>query len=155
MSATPPAADETVAPLASALVRAGRARSGRRTAIADRSASGSMTPLMDRRAFIGTLSGGLLAAAAPPVGRILRLGLLYGPKSTFDPELNSDDRALVEGLRANGYELGRHYSLEVRSARRFAGPGGATTSGGLNAPPIARHYGSQPHLGTADVSIAT
>ena len=76
---------------------------------------------MDRRAFIGTLTGGLLAAplaaAAPPVGRTLRLGLLYGPKSAFDPELNSDDRALVEGLRANGYELGRHYSLEVRSAR--------------------------------------
>ncbi len=76
---------------------------------------------MDRRAFLGGLTGGLfaapLAAAAPPAGRILRLGLLYGPKSTFDPALNADDRALVEGFRANGYELGRHYSLEVRSAR--------------------------------------
>ena len=76
---------------------------------------------MDRRAFISSVAGGLLAAplaaAAPPPGKILRLGLLYGPKSTFDPELNTDDRALVEGLRANGYELGRHYSLEVRSAR--------------------------------------
>src|SRR5216683_5135970 len=55
--------------------------------------------LVDRRAFLGGLTGGLfaapLAAAAPPAGRILRLGLLYGPKSTFDPALNADDRALV------------------------------------------------------------
>ena len=62
MSDTPPAAHETVAPLASALVRAGRARSGRGTAIPEGTASGSMTPLVDRRAFIGTLAGGLLAA---------------------------------------------------------------------------------------------
>ena len=80
---------------------------------------------MDRRAFISSVTGGLLvaplAAAAPPPGRILRLGLLYGIKPTFDPASNPDDRALVEGLRANGYVLGRHYSLEVRSARSNPG----------------------------------
>jgi len=54
--------DETVPPLASALVRAERAGSGRRTALADGAASGPVTPSMDRRAFIGTLAGGLPAA---------------------------------------------------------------------------------------------
>jgi putative tryptophan/tyrosine transport system substrate-binding protein len=80
---------------------------------------------LDRRAFISSVAGGLLtaplAAAAPPPGRILRLGLLYGIKPTFDPASNPDDRALVEGLRAHGYALGRHYSLEVRSARSNPG----------------------------------
>jgi len=62
MTATPPAADETAAPLAPALVRAGWAGSRRRPALPNRTASGSVTPFVGRRAFIGTLAGGLLAA---------------------------------------------------------------------------------------------
>ena len=76
---------------------------------------------MNRRAFIGTLAGGLLAAplaaGAPPAGKVLRLGLLYGIKPAFDPASNPDDQALVEGLRAHGYELGRNVIVEFRSAR--------------------------------------
>jgi len=76
---------------------------------------------MDRRIFLGTLASGLLAAplaaGAPPVGKVLRLGLLYGIKPAFDPASNPDDQALVEGLRAHGYELGRNVIIEFRSAR--------------------------------------
>jgi hypothetical protein len=60
--------DETVAALASALVRARQARSGRRIALSNGAASGSVTPLMDRRAFIGILTCGLLAAPLAVVG---------------------------------------------------------------------------------------
>jgi putative ABC transport system substrate-binding protein len=74
---------------------------------------------MNRRAFI-TLAGGLLAAplaaAAPPAGKVLRLGLLYGIKPKFDPSSNPVDRALVDGLRAQGYEPGRNIIFEFRSA---------------------------------------
>ena len=36
---------------------------------------------------------------------------------TFDPASNPDDQALVEGLRAHGYELGRNVIVESKSAR--------------------------------------
>ena len=75
---------------------------------------------MNRRSFIGTLAGGLLAApvaAEPPPGKVLRLGLLYGLSPKFDPASNPIDRALVDGLRAHGYELGRNIKLEFRSAQ--------------------------------------
>jgi len=49
--------DETTAPLASALVRAALAGRGRRIALSNGTASGSVIPLMDRRAFSGTLVG--------------------------------------------------------------------------------------------------
>jgi putative ABC transport system substrate-binding protein len=75
---------------------------------------------VDRRTFIGTVAGGLLAAplaaAAPPAGKVLRLGLLYGIKPKFDPSSNPVDRALVDGLRAQGYEPGRNIIFEFRSA---------------------------------------
>ncbi len=74
---------------------------------------------MDRRVFLASVAGTLLAtplAAAPPAGKVLRLGLLYAITSTFDPASNPDDHALVEGLRAHGYELGRNFTLEFRSA---------------------------------------
>jgi putative ABC transport system substrate-binding protein len=76
--------------------------------------------VISRRGFIGTLAGGLLAAplaAEPPPGKVLRLGLLYGISPKFDPASNPVDRALVDGLRSHGYELGRHIMLEFRSAQ--------------------------------------
>jgi putative ABC transport system substrate-binding protein len=57
-----------------------------------------------------------LANAAPPPGKILRLGLLYGIREKFDPESNSFDSALAESLRAHGFEIGRNVNLEFRSA---------------------------------------
>lgn len=56
------------------------------------------------------------ASAAPPRGKVLRIGLLYGIREKLDPESNSIDRALVESLRAQGYEIGRNVILEFRSA---------------------------------------
>jgi len=56
-------------------------------------------------------------AAGPPSGKVLRLGLLYGISPKFDPASNAVDRALVEGLRSHGYELGRNTLLEFRSAQ--------------------------------------
>ncbi|MDO8476403.1 MAG: ABC transporter substrate-binding protein [Candidatus Rokubacteria bacterium] len=57
------------------------------------------------------------ATAAPPPGKVLRIGLLYVVSPKFDPVSNPVDRALVEGLRANWYEPGRNYTLEIRSAQ--------------------------------------
>src|SRR5438309_11688230 len=88
MSATPRAADETVAPLASALVRARRTGSGWRVALPNGTASRSVTPLMDRRAFIGTLTGGLLAAPlaaeGQQTGKVPRVGWLSPGSATSD-----------------------------------------------------------------------
>ena len=100
MTATPPAADETAAPLAPALVRAGWAGSRRRPALPNRTASGSVTPFVDRRAFIGTLAGGLLAAplaaeAQQATAKVPRIGFLQ-----LDPGGNPHLReAFLQGLR--------------------------------------------------------
>ena len=59
VNATP---DETAASLDPALVRAGRSGSGRGPALPNGLALGPATPLVDRRAFIGTLAGG----SSPP-----------------------------------------------------------------------------------------
>ena len=66
---------------------------------------------MDRRAFIGTLAGGLLAAPlaaeAQPAGKVYRIGVL----STADgPEWE----AFRQGLRALGYVEGRNLQIEYR-----------------------------------------
>ncbi len=61
---------------------------------------------------IGTPS----ANAAPPPGKVLRLGLL-DPFGSFDPDSNPVHRALLDGLRAHGYELGRNIVFEHRSAQ--------------------------------------
>lgn len=57
------------------------------------------------------------ATPAPPPGKVLRIGLLYGIRPTFEPASNPVDRALVDGLRASGYELGRNVTIEFRSAQ--------------------------------------
>jgi putative ABC transport system substrate-binding protein len=57
------------------------------------------------------------ANSAPPPGKVLRIGLLYAIREKFDPESNAIDRALLESLRARGYEIGRNVILEFRSAK--------------------------------------
>lgn len=57
------------------------------------------------------------ASAGPPPGKVLRIGLLYLFIPRFDPASNPTDRALLEGLRAQGYELGRNFVVESRSAQ--------------------------------------
>jgi len=58
-----------------------------------------------------------LANAAPPPGKVLRIGLLVGVDESFDPDSISLHRALLDSLGAQGYKLGRTFMLEFRSAR--------------------------------------
>jgi putative ABC transport system substrate-binding protein len=72
-----------------------------------------------RRAFL--CGAGLLllttrAPAAPPSGKVVRLGVLTGIAWKFDPASDPIHRALLAGLTAHGYELGRNLVIEYRSA---------------------------------------
>lgn len=79
---------------------------------------------MDRRAFLGTLTGGLLAA--PPVaeaqlpGTVYRIGVLSGGSAAIpDPIRSSEDK-----LRGLGYIEGRNLVVERRYAEsRSPAPG--------------------------------
>jgi putative tryptophan/tyrosine transport system substrate-binding protein len=69
---------------------------------------------MDRRAFLGTLAGGIvvapLAAEAQPAGKVYRIGFLsqgQPPKAFLE--------ALQQGLRERGYAEGRNLVWEFRS----------------------------------------
>jgi len=73
--------------------------------------------MMDRRAFISGITGGLLAAPlgaeAQQAGKVYRIGyLLEGPPGQTSPQ----GRALEETLRELGYVEGRNLVVE----RRFA-----------------------------------
>lgn len=72
-----------------------------------------------RRTLIALGLGAVLpsAYAAPPPGKVLRLGLLDGFREKFDPDSVPLHRALVESLREQGYVLGRDFTLEYRSAQ--------------------------------------
>lgn len=72
---------------------------------------------MERRAFIGTLFGGLLAAPlatqAQPAGRVWRIGYLATQHRETQSHLI---QAFEEGLRERGYTLGRDIVIEYRFA---------------------------------------
>jgi len=72
---------------------------------------------MDRRTFLGTLAGGLLAAPlvveGQPAGKIYRIGYLSYLGCSNDPFLRGPFR---EGLRELGYVEGRNVVIECRSA---------------------------------------
>jgi hypothetical protein len=72
---------------------------------------------MDRRVFIGTLAGSLLAAPlaaeAQPAGRIPRIAFL----STTSPENSPTTDAFRQGLRELGYVDGRNISIDYRWGR--------------------------------------
>jgi putative ABC transport system substrate-binding protein len=78
---------------------------------------------MDRRAFIGTLAGGLLAAplvAQAQPGKVWRIGVLGFAPTTADmvgPDPKSPAiNALVRGLRELGYVYGQPFVTEPRGA---------------------------------------
>jgi putative ABC transport system substrate-binding protein len=73
--------------------------------------------LVDRRAFLGTLAGGLLAAplaaGAQQAGKVSRIAFL----GTSSPALESDlTNAFRQGLRDLGYVEGRNLVIEYRWA---------------------------------------
>ena len=49
------------------------------------------------------------ASAEPPLGKTLRVGLLYAIRGKFEPDSNAIDRALADGLRQYGYAPGRNF----------------------------------------------
>ena len=71
---------------------------------------------MDRRTFIGTLTGSLLAAPlaaeAQEAAKVARIGLLAGNLAS-NPHL---PEAFRQGLRDLGYVEGRNVVIEYRSA---------------------------------------
>jgi putative tryptophan/tyrosine transport system substrate-binding protein len=75
--------------------------------------------MMDRRAFIGTLAGGLLAAplaaGAQTATRVYRIGLL-GNVPLTDPEGATLWGAFIQGLRELGYVEGQNITIEHRSS---------------------------------------
>ena len=79
---------------------------------------------MDRRAFIGTLAGGLLATEAQPAGKVYRIGfLVIGSLTSLETRVVLD--AFGRGLRERGYVEGQNIVIEYRSAdqkiERFPG----------------------------------
>ena len=70
---------------------------------------------MDRRAFLGTLAGGLLAAPlaaeAQPGGKVWRIGLL---DFASDPTSSSRWKALRDRLHELGYVEGQNVLFESR-----------------------------------------
>jgi putative ABC transport system substrate-binding protein len=73
---------------------------------------------MDRRAFLGTLAGGLLAAPlateAQPAGKVYRVGVLSPFSASFDALPSFE--AFRQSLRELGYVEGRNLILERRWA---------------------------------------
>lgn len=74
---------------------------------------------MDRRAFLGSLSGGLLArplaAGAQPAGKIARIGFL-SPATASDPRMQGLVDAFRRGLGDLGHVEGRTFTIESRWA---------------------------------------
>lgn len=74
---------------------------------------------MNRRAFLGSLTGGLLArplaAGAQPAGKIARIGFL-SPANASDPRMQGLVGAFRRGLVDLGYVEGRSFTIESRWA---------------------------------------
>src|SRR5512132_2582444 len=75
--------------------------------------------MMDRRAFFGTLAGGLLAAPlaaeGQQAGKVFRIGVL-GNVPLTDPEGARVWGAFIQGLRELGYVEGKNVTIEWRSS---------------------------------------
>lgn len=84
---------------------------------------------MDRRAFIGTLAGGLLVAplAAEATAQAPRIGMLslFRPEHPQARELSD---AFRQGLRELGYVGGENIIIEYRSAQGGGSSGSRTSS---------------------------
>jgi putative tryptophan/tyrosine transport system substrate-binding protein len=66
--------------------------------------------------ILAVLAVPLSVRAGAPPGKTVRLGVIAAISPRFDPADNPSHRALVEGLREHGYEVGRNVILDFRSA---------------------------------------
>jgi len=77
---------------------------------------------MDRRAFMGCLAGGLLAAPlaaeAQQTGKVYRIGWLWDPVA--GPPSDAWLQAFRQGLRDHGWFEGKNIVMEYRTAERAA-----------------------------------
>src|SRR5439155_12152191 len=75
--------------------------------------------VVHRRAFLGTLAGGLLAAAlgaeGEQAGKVARIGYLVSG-SLESPEARASLDAFRQGLREQGYVEGQNILIEYREA---------------------------------------
>jgi putative ABC transport system substrate-binding protein len=75
--------------------------------------------VIDRRAFIGSLAGGLLAAPlaaeGQQAGKVYRIGFL-SPSSLSDPRTRLFVEAFRQGLRELGWVEGQNIAIEYRWA---------------------------------------
>ena len=71
--------------------------------------------MIDRRTFLGTVTGGLLAAPlvaeAQQAGKVYRIGFLGNSTEALEANLVGPFR---EGLRERGYVEGRDLTIEYR-----------------------------------------
>jgi ABC-type uncharacterized transport system substrate-binding protein len=74
---------------------------------------------MDRRAFIGTLTGGLLAAPFTADGqvpeKVARIGMLRSETRPLDDRIRQNIADVRAGLQDEGYAEGRHYRIDYYS----------------------------------------
>ena len=89
---------------------------------------------MDRRAFLGPLAGGLLAAplAAVPqqAGKVYRIGML-GTVPLTNPGAARIWGGFFEGIQQLGYVEGRNIVIEGRYSGGLAHPGGNLTGNAI------------------------
>src|SRR5713101_3802759 len=78
-----------------------------------------MTSVMDRRAFLGTMASGLLAAPlaveAQQAGRVTHIGFL-SPSSLSDPRTRTFVETFRQGLRELGWVEDQNMTIEYRWA---------------------------------------
>ena len=74
--------------------------------------------MMDRRAFLGTLAGGLLtaslAAEAQQAGKVFRIGILANLRPSRSEPGGGLWEGFIQGLRELGYVEGRNITIEWR-----------------------------------------
>ena len=79
--------------------------------------SGARTRVIDRRAFLGTVAGSLLAeplaAQAQPAGKVYRIGYLSASSGRSNPRILE---AFRQGLRELGWVEGQNIAIEYRWA---------------------------------------
>src|SRR5258706_15172442 len=97
----------------------GRGGPGRDDPPVPPAAGGSPDRVMDRRTFLGTLTGGLLAAPlaaeAQVPEKIARIGMLRSENRPLDDRIRQNIADVRAGLQDEDHAEGRHYRIDYYS----------------------------------------